>query len=497
MDPATHQNEQSMYRTLTRSFCCLLIVAGLSAESVAPRPNVLFIAIDDLRNDLGALGVAHARTPQLDAFAKTARVFSHHYVQVPTCGASRCALLSGRYPRKPAHLGNSGIAQTNGEWGALSLPTVFRQQGYRTLALGKISHHPGGRTGKEWTDGPEELPGAWDRSWIPDGPWVNPVAIMHGYANGVARRPGKSPAWEAFDGADDSYPDAWVAAEAVKTLKDLASAKNPWWFGVGFFKPHLPFAAPKRWHDLHGAGVPDLPQAATAKPSWPSTWHGSGEFRGNYGHAPGEDPATNADYARRLRRAYAASVSYVDAQIGQVLAALQELGLADNTIVVVWSDHGFLLGEHAIWGKHCLFEHALRSPLMIRHPGLPNPGRISSATVETVDVFPTLVELCGLPAPMGLDGQSLRPQLHDADAPASKPAASFWSNDRRTIRTERWRLIEHPRAQGAPHLELFDYQNDPYEMENLAADHPTVVEGLLLQLQQLPRPASERTPAVR
>lgn len=483
-----------MPRSLLVTLLCLLSLACTAAEA---RPNVLFIAIDDLRNDLGVLGVAHARTPQLDAFAKTARVFSHHYVQVPTCGASRCALLSGQYPRKPAHLGNGGIAQTNGDWGAQSLPAVFRQQGYQTLALGKITHHPGGRTGKEWTSGPEELPGAWDRSWIPAGPWANPVAIMHGYANGVARQPGKSPAWEAHDGGDDSYPDAWVAAEAVKTLKELATRKQPWWFGVGFFKPHLPFAAPKKWYDLHAAGVPDLPQDATRKPTWPSSWHGSGEFRGNYGHAPGEDPATNAEYARHLRRAYAASVSYVDAQVGQVLAALQELGLAENTIVVVWSDHGFLLGEHAVWGKHCLFDHALRAPLMIRHPGLAAPGRTSSATVETIDVFPTLVDLCGVPAPAGLDGHSLRPQLLDPDAPAKKPAAAFWTGGKRSIRTDRWRLTVHPQDEGQPHLELFDYRSDPYETRNLADEHPNVIEELLPQLERLPRPGNRQTPVKR
>ena len=200
------------------------------------------------------------------------------------------------------------------------MPAVFRQSGYRTLALGKISHYPGGLTGKEWAEGPEEMPGA----------------------------------WESHDGPDTTYPDAWVAAEAVATLKELADQKTPWFFGVGFFKPHLPFAAPKKWHDLHSAGVPDLNPQIAAKPTWPSGWHNSGEFRGNYGHEPGRNPDQDAVYARQLRRAYAAGVSYVDAQVGTVLAALTDLRMEKDTIVVVWSDHGFLLGEHAIWGKHCL-----------------------------------------------------------------------------------------------------------------------------------------------
>jgi iduronate 2-sulfatase len=471
------------------SLLALLLAAGGAANGAAPRPNVLFIAIDDLRNDLGALGAVHAKTPQLDSFAKTARVFTHHYVQVPTCGASRCALWRGRYPTVAAQVGNNGIKQTQHEWGAQSLPGVLRQHGYRTFALGKLTHYPGNLTGKGWAEGPEELPGVWERAWIPDGPWKTPEAIMHGFANGAARQPGKSPPAEAHDGPDETYPDAWVAADAVKTLRELAAQEKPWFFGVGFFKPHLPFAAPKKWHDLHAAGIPDLKPEAAAQPSWPSGWHRSGEFRGNYGHPPGRDPATDAGYAREMRRAYAASVSYMDAQVGRVLAELRRLNLERNTIVVVWSDHGFLLGEHAIWGKHCLYEHALRSPLMIRYPGLPHPGRVSHATVETVDLFPTLTELCGVAAPAALDGRSLRPQLSDSAARAAKPAHGFWTGGQRTVRTERWRLIAQPvPGAAAPQVELFDYESDPEETRNHAATHPEVVLELLAQLKQVPDP---------
>ncbi len=474
-----------MNRTLSPlAFLVALCCAAFAAEPA--RQNVFFISIDDLRNDLGAFGAAHAKTPQLDSFAKTARVFTHHYVQVPTCGASRCALLRGRYPSVPAQVNNDGIKATQQAWSAQSLPGVFRAAGYRTLALGKITHYPGNRTGKNWADGPEEISGVWERAWIPAGPWPSPQAIMHGYANGEARRPGKSPPWQSHDGPDEAYPDAWVAAEAVKTLRELAAKKEPWFFGVGFFKPHLPFAAPKKWHDLHAAGVPDLKPEAAAKPTWPSGWHGSGEFRGNYAHAPGDNPATNADYASEMRRAYAASISYMDAQVGRVLDELRRLDLEKNTIVVVWSDHGFLLGEHAIWGKHCLYEHALRSPLMLRHPGLARPGVASAATVETVDIFPTLAELCGLNAPAGLDGRSLRPQLADPAAPTAKPAHSFWGRER-TIRTDRWRLIAHPAKDTAkPQVELFDYTTDPDETRNHATAHPEVVADLLTKLKPAP-----------
>ncbi len=451
-----------------------------------PKLNVLFLAIDDLRNELGALGAPHARTPNIDALARTSRIFTHHYVQVPTCGASRCALLRGRYPTEVAQVNNNGIRDTHAAWGAQSLPAAFKAQGYRTLSLGKITHYPGNLTGKGWATGPEEMPGVWERSWIPRGPWSTPEAIMHGYANGGARVPGQSPAVELHDGGDDAYPDHWVANDAVATLRELAAQKQPWFFGVGFFKPHLPFNAPKKWHDLYPDGVPDLSSDVAAKPTWPSGWNASGEFRNNYSHA-GRDPATDPAYARLLRRAYAASVSYMDAQLGRVLAALRETGQDQNTVVVLWGDHGFLLGEHAIWGKHCLYEEALRSPLLIRTPGLRQPGGTSAALVETVDIFPTLADLCGLPAPTGLDGRSLRAQLADPAAPTAKPAHGFWTGGARTVRTERWRLIVDGTNQRA---ELFDYQADPQETRNVASAQTAVVRDLLARLDLVPQPAT-------
>ena len=476
------------------SYLCAAIVfalVGVNGQApAADRPNVLFIAIDDLRTDLGSLGVSYAQSPQLDAFAKSGRLFSHHFVQVPTCGASRCALLRGCYPDQPAHVGNGAIASTQYEWGSRSLPAVFRAGGYRTLALGKITHHPGGLTGKHWAEGREELPGAWDRCWIPQSPWEHAEGMMHGYANGVARRPGKSPPLEAFDGGDEAYPDAWVAAEATKTLEELSQQKTPWFFAVGFFKPHLPFAAPKKWHDLQVAKIPDLALDVAAKPTWPSTWHASGEFRGNYGHgAASNDPDKNPEYARELRRAYAACVSYSDAQVGKVLDALRDLKLDENTIVVVWSDHGFLLGEHAIWGKHCLYERALRSPLIIRSPGMQQAGVTSDAIVETVDLFPTLIDLCELPAPQGLDGRSLRPQLIAPHAKSLKPALGFWSGGQRAIRSEKWRLISKPgKDESASQFELFDMVLDPEETRNCASEHSEVVSELMGQLNMAAPP---------
>jgi iduronate 2-sulfatase len=463
--------------------------AALTAATGQRPPNVLFIAIDDLRNDLGSLGVVHAKTPHLDRLAASGRLFTNHFVQVPTCGASRCSLLRGRYPDRPAHVANNAIRDTHADWSARSLPGWFRQHGYRTFAVGKIGHYPGGLTGRQWAEGPEELPGVWTRNWIPESPWKTAEAMMHGYANGRARVPGQTPPIEAFDGPDEAYPDFWVARDAEATLRELAAADAPWLLAVGFFKPHLPFAAPKRWFDLHASSAIAEP-AVGGRPPEPNGWHPSGEFRRNYRSPEGRDPERDAAYALDVRRAYAAAISYMDAQVGRVLAKLAELRLDENTIVVAWSDHGFLVGEHAIWGKHCLYEHALRSPLIIRQPVMSRPGASSSSLVETIDLFPTLVDLCGLPAPAGLDGRSLRPQLGDPAAPTAKPARAFWSDGQRTIRTEAWRLIAHPAKgpEGEVGVELFDVRGDPQESRNVASEQPAVVRELLAQLDQVANP---------
>ena len=444
-----------------------LILALVSPSAATDRPNVLFIAIDDLRNDLGALGVAHAKTPQLDRLARTSRLFSHHYVQVPTCGASRAALLRGRYPDEPGYLSNNAIRETSADWADVSLPGWFKHQGYRTYALGKITHYPGGLAGENWDAPPEEISGVWDRAWLPDSPWEHAQGMMHGYANGVARDRGVSLPWEAFDGPDDTYPDAWVAQDAVDHLAELQGSDEPWFFAVGFFKPHLPLAAPKAWHDLHAdTAFPAPPVAPDARQS--PGWHASGELQGNYG-TDGREVLEDATYAQELRAAYAASTSYVDHQVGLVVDALEASGMADDTIVVVWSDHGFQLGEHNMWAKHTLFEQALRSPLMIRYPGLRDPGVTTEAVVETVDLFPTLLELCGLPQPdAALNGQSLVPHLTDPDYPTAKPALGFWRTHR-SVRDDRWRLIVYPENDERPEpvVELFDMVEDPFELSNV------------------------------
>lgn len=284
------------------SLAAPVAVVFASEESVA-RPNILFIAIDDLRNDLGALGVDHASTPRLDAFAQTSRLFSHHYTQVPSCGPSRAALLSGSYPTSARHIRNRAILTTGDEWEEVSLPAWFRQNGYYTQALGKVSHYPGGLSGEGWAEGPAELPNAWDRHEVPSGsPWQTPQDMMHGYADGQARIPGESLAIEVRDVPDTAYPDAWIAAEAVEALDRLAKTGHPWFFAVGFIKPHLPFAAPKRWFDQVDPGSIPVPAHVPEGPVNFPGWHPSYEMMRAYGH-DGRDPRKDLAYATELRHA--------------------------------------------------------------------------------------------------------------------------------------------------------------------------------------------------
>jgi len=468
--------------TLSAASCRGFFSAAVQSDDQKPL-NVLFISIDDLRNDLGALGVNHIHTPQLDAFAGEGRLFSHHYVQVPTCGSSRAALLRGKRANHPDYLPNTAILDTYEDWGDQSLPSMFRSHGYLTLSLGKITHFPGGLSGEGWAEGPEELPGAWDRAWVPDSPWKTPEDMMHGYANGQPRERGVSPAWEAYDGPDTSYPDGWVANEAIEVLMELSDKEDPWFFAVGFFKPHLPFAAPQSYFDLYNPDDIPAPEETKRHPP-PSSWHGSGEMMNNYGQHPG-DPLTNSDYARELRHAYAAATSYVDAQAGRVLEALDDFGLNENTVVVIWSDHGFALGEQGIWGKHSLYEVALKAPLIIRYPGINNPGEISDAIIETIDIYPTLADLTGMPAPDGLQGLSLRDQLESSHAPSKKAAYAHWAGGQATVRTEEWRLIVHRPDGETEGFELFDFRQKSDGLRKNPDDYPEVVEDLLGKIEIL------------
>ena len=451
----------------------LILLALLPFMAIAKdRPNVLLICIDDLRPELKCFGVDYIHSPNIDKLASQGRAFHRHYVQAPTCGASRYTLLTGTYG--PAD--NGALFRRAEAMKGKSFPAWFRKHGYTTVSVGKVSHHPGGRGGPDWDDDSKpEMPGAWNRHLLPAGSWLHPRGVMHGLANGEIRKNAKDmDVFQSFDAPDTSYPDGLITDEAVKQMGGLAKGGKPFFLAVGIIRPHLPFGAPAKYMKPYR----EAKLTATSHPKKPegkTTWHGSGEFM-KYNRWK-RNPNTDAEFAVEVRKHYAACVTYADAMVGRLLARLDELKLRENTIIVLWGDHGWHLGEHAIWGKHALFEESLRSPLIISHSGLAHPGKATRAMVETLDIFPTICELTGLKTPVGLNGQSLVPILKN---PAAKGHSAFaYKRGVQTIRTDTRRLIAHKSGQ----LELYDHTSSAGETNNLAETQPEKVAALLKQLR--------------
>jgi len=445
------------------------------------RLNVLLICVDDLRPELKCFGKDYIRSPHIDQLAARGRAFHRHYVQAPTCGASRFTLLTGRYGSSSngALFGRAREVAQRPDSTPSSLPAWFRKHGYTAVSVGKVSHHPGGRGGADWDDDDQpEMPLSWDRHLMPVGPWQHPRGAMHGLANGEIRiKAGEMDVLQSVAGPDSIYPDGLTTDEALRQLSSLGEQSNtqPFFLAVGIIRPHLPFGAPARYLEMYkDVEMPAVPHPG--KPAGKTTWHRSGEFM-KYNRW-GRNPNTDAEFSAHVRRHYAACVTYADAQVGRILARLDELRLRDRTIVVLWGDHGWHLGEHSIWGKHALFEESLRSPLIVDYPGIPHPGQSTQSMVETLDLFPTLCDLTGLEVPDFVHGASLR-KILEQPAAAGHAAVSYGKANT-TIRTEQYRLIAHKDG----HTELYDHASADSETLNIASEHPELVARLHEQLQQ-------------
>jgi iduronate 2-sulfatase len=378
------------------------IGAGLAAEAPAAataptRPNVLFIGIDDLRTSLGCYGDPRVKSPHLDRLAQGSRLFLRAYTHQAVCGPARAALLTGRLPDNTRVWHNRNTFRATFP-DLVTLPQLFKNHGYQALSMGKIF------SGDE-----RELdPVSWSAPEIlRQTGWKN----YHSPKEGA----GKGAPYEAADVPDEGYPDGKLATLAIEALERLQGTRQPFFLAVGFYKPHLPFNAPKKYWDLYDPAALDLPPGQARPQGAPDIAYHTHRELGGYRDVP-EDERVTAAQARTLRHGYHACVSYVDAQVGRVLEALQRLGLDRNTIVVVWGDHGFALGETDRWCKGTNFEIDTRVPLLIRTPGLARPGAPTEALVEYVDVYPTLAELAGLRPPGPLDGRSLVPLLQDPAA---------------------------------------------------------------------------------
>ncbi|GAB3250940.1 sulfatase [Larkinella harenae] len=476
-------------------FFVLLAVAGLGAlflgltralPTAPDRPNVLFICVDDLRPDLRCYGNPVIHSPNLDELARQGTLFTRQYVTQPTCGASRYSLLTGRLPRNPIEIKNEAIEKQLAGKPRTEAPETFidnlRRNGYYTVGMGKISHSPDGYiyAYREAKSDQLELPHSWDEMLFDPGKWGTGWNAFFAYSDGSNRqsRKGQVKPYEGDEVDDEGYPDGLTAKLAVAKLKELAQKKKPFFLGVGFFKPHLPFNAPKKYWDLYDeATIPLTPSPTVPKNVNPASLHPSEEFNqytlGDE-QAALDKPVSDA-YARKLRHAYYASVSYTDVQIGKVLNELKRQGLDKNTIVVVWSDHGWHLGDYRVWGKHTIFDQSLRSVLIVKKPGS-KTGAVRKEIVSSIDIYPTLMELCGVKTPAQTDGKSFAGLLNNGKKPWNNVAYGYYRRGI-TVRTDRYRLTRYFRDQ-QPTVELYDHQSDPHENQNIADAHPEVVKQL-------------------
>jgi len=473
---------------LAGSFLLRRICSALAAEETGKKLNVLFIAVDDLRPQLGCYGFPKIKSPNIDRLASRGTIFMRAYCQQAVCSPSRTSLLTGRRPDTTRVYDLQTHFRLNLP-DVVTLPQYFKQHGYHTQGLSKIYH------------GGLDDPISWSvPHWRPPGPGYGKpetLAKMREMAEKLKAegkvpwrkkilkkdpktgiplklsRPKfrvRGPSWEDPDVPDNALPDGKTADKAIEVLRGIKD--KPFFLAVGFLKPHLPFVAPKKYFDLYPpdeitlADNPfppkDCPQIAL------TNW---GELRA-YSDIPKTGPLPE-EKARELIRAYFAATSYVDAQIGRLLDELERLGLSDNTVIVLWGDHGWKLGEHGLWCKHTNFEEDTRSLLIISAPNQKNAGAKTYALCEFVDIYPTLCELCGLPVPEGLEGLSLVPVMEKPDRPWKKAAFSQYPRRGKvmgySMRTERYRYTEWLDADGkAVAVELYDYRKDPKGNVNIA-----------------------------
>ncbi|MCA9212334.1 MAG: sulfatase [Planctomycetales bacterium] len=471
----------------------LLVAALVCANQAACRVNeplnVLFIAADDMNCDLSVYGDELVKTPNLERLAKMGVRFENAYCQQPLCGPSRASIMTGLRPDTlDVHTLRHELREKNPD--VVTLGQLFKRNGYYSARAGKIYHY--GNPTQIGTDANDDR-ATWNARY-------NPAGIDRTQEENITRYGpqkgglGISMAWWDPVSADEDHTDGMVASKVIQLIEQ--NKKRPFFLAAGFFNPHCPYVAPKRYFDLYPldritmpdldeaqADLVDVPPMAIQRdtPNWPYYFKN-----------------VSIDQARKCKQAYYACTSFVDAQVGRLLEALDTHNLLDKTIVVFWSDHGYFLGEKGLWYKRKAFERSARMPLIIAAPGL---SKNSAATkpVELLDLYPTLADLCGLTPPKNLEGESLKPLLQDpATADWTKPAVTqVWHNKNAwgySIRTERWRYTEW--LEGEAGRELYDHEDDPDEITNLAqqSQHRETVEQLSKQLQPYVRLKPHKRP---
>lgn len=440
-------------------------------ENVSP-PNVLFLVSDDLNCDLGAYGHPAVKTPNIDRLAARGTLFRNAHCQFPVCGPSRASFLTGLYPDQTRIYRNARyIRETLPN--VKTLPQLFRDHGYFAARIGKIFHY---NVPSHIGTGGHDDPYSWDQTFNPRGRDVEEEDRIVSFPPQIF---GGSLSWFAAGGTDAEQTDGLIAEEAVEQLRRYVDEDRPFFLAVGFFRPHTPYVSPEKYFEIYPPeeiqipGIPEgygenLPAAAL------KSLLGKRERLG-----------VDDSLARQAVQAYRASTTFVDAQVGRVLDALEENGLAEDTIVLFTSDHGYHLGQHGHWKKGTLFEHATRVPLIVAAPGQGSPGSVTDCPAEMVDFTPTLAELAGLAPPSHCAGVSLATVLDDPSARPRTSALTQLGTAGYSLRTERYRYTEWG-EEGDGGAELYDHASDPEELRNLAneADRADTVAKLRKQLHR-------------
>lgn len=504
------QPERILMNSLRLLLCCLtlaLIAWPASADAAdQKRPNVLFLISDDLNNFLGCYGDKLAQTPNIDRLAARGVVFQRAYCAYPLCGPSRNSMLTGLYPNSTGILANAQIFRQTIP-SQVSMPQAFRQAGYFAARIGKLYHYNVPKS--VGTNGHDD-PGSWEMELNPAG-----VDRLEEEPKIFTLTPGQfggTLSWYASPKEDRFHTDGMMAADAEWVLERCARQDRPFFLAVGFFRPHTPYVAPEAYFKKYP--LSEMPVVQGVKEDQEDI-----PPAGLASYKKEQDKLTD-DLRRECIQAYYSSISFMDAQVGHVVDALDRLGLADNTIIVFTSDHGYHMGEHGLWQKMSLFEESSRVPMLIVAPGNSKAGGVAPSPVSHVDLFPTLAELCNVDTPENIQGQSLVPLLKDPNEKGRGWAVTqvsrgggrnratvtrdVGSDGRRyfgyTIRTPRWRYTEWDG--GDQGRELYDHENDPRELTNLAsnpAQADTIAElSKLLQVAvQQTMPASGKTPEIK
>jgi len=445
-----------IYSFFTYCIVLILVMTSCSESKRITKPNILFIAVDDLRPELNVYGADYIKSPNIDRLASEGLTFNRAYCNVPVCGASRASLLTGIKPTNNRFVRYHTYAQKDAP-GAISLPQHFQNNGYHTISNGKIFHHQ------------DDLEDSWsEKTWHPSqgvGNWRNYITEAN-LMVADSSNDGRAWPYEWVVAHDSAYFDGLMTEKTIRDLKRLSKQDQPFFIAAGYLKPHLPFNAPQKYWDMYPIQDISLPENYYRPENAPdAAIHNFGELRNYYG-VPKEGPVSD-EMAKTLIQGYYACVSYTDAQIGKLLNTLDELGLRENTIVILWGDHGWQLGEHTLWCKHSNFNIAMRVPMIISAPGYKG-GLETNALTEYIDIFPTLCELAGLNLPTQLHGKSYVSLMKNPDQSFKDVIYARYVNGE-SIKTDRYLYTEWYSEEGEFYGRmLYDHYVDPDENVNIS-----------------------------